>query len=140
MTGDRIKYQKGYKYQLVDDYSVQTRIRPETDIITEFITLSCDGVLWIRHGYAWDGASGPTVDTDNSIRASLVHDALYQLMRLGCLGQHWRQAADEELREICIEDGMCKLRASVWFCAVRAVAAGSAAVGSDGGKPVLVAP
>lgn len=140
MKGDRIVYQKGYKYQLVEDYEVQTRLRPESDIITEFLTLGIDGVLFIRHGYAWDGASGPTVDTDNSIRGSLVHDAMYQLMRLGLLDQSWRQAADEELREICIEDGMCNLRASVWFCAVRAVAAGSAAAGSDGGKPVMVAP
>jgi hypothetical protein len=34
-------------------------------------------------GYAWNGPSGPTLDTRNFMRGSLVHDALYQLMREG---------------------------------------------------------
>lgn len=55
MTGDRIRYRSGYKYQLVNDYRVQTSILPGFDIETEFVELDCSGMLTIRHGYAWDG-------------------------------------------------------------------------------------
>jgi len=40
-----------------------------------------------------------------------VHDALYQLMRLKLLPASLRETADMLLRRICIEDGMCRLRA-----------------------------
>ena len=30
----------------------------------------------IKEGYAWDGASGPTVDTYDSLQPSLIHDCL----------------------------------------------------------------
>ena len=45
------------------------------------------------------------------MRGSLVHDALYQLMRDGYLPLKTREYADWLLREICIEDGMSKIRA-----------------------------
>ena len=45
------------------------------------------------------GASGPTLDTDDTMELdSLVHDALYQLMREGCLPQSARKAADKLMR------------------------------------------
>lgn len=138
--GDRIKYRSGVKYVLAEDYKVTTRLKPSDDILTEWVSLGVTGVLYIVAGYAWDGASGPAVDTLNSMRGSLVHDALYELMRLGVLGQEWRQAADEELRAICIEDGMSEARANTWFSFVRICASACAAVGNDGGKPVLTAP
>ena len=37
--------------------------------------------LYISKGYSWDGPSGPAIDTPDWIKASLVHDALYQLIR-----------------------------------------------------------
>ena len=77
----RIFYSKGYKYQLKREYSLLTRICPDDDIQTLFVTLSKNGFLRIKTGYAWDGASGPAIDTRNFMRGSLVHDALYQLMR-----------------------------------------------------------
>ena len=48
------------------------------------------------------------------MRGSLVHDALYQLMRLSALDYRvHRQRADELLREICLEAGMSSFRA--WY-------------------------
>jgi len=48
------------------------------------------------------------------MRGSLVHDALYQLMRLSALDyKAHRKRADEILREICLEDGICSFRA--WY-------------------------
>ena len=106
-----------YKYQLMDDYTIQTDIKPVKEIepkLAKFLSLSSDGVLTIRKFYAWDGPSGPTIDTRDFMRGSLVHDALYQLMRRGVLDYKvHRKRADEILKEICLEDGMCSFRA--WY-------------------------
>ena len=81
MTTGFIKYRSDYKYQLASDYRIQIPIRPAADIDTEFIRLATDGELTVKKGYAWDGPSGPVIDTKKNLRAALVHDALYQLMR-----------------------------------------------------------
>lgn len=106
-----IKYKSGYKYQLVEDYSISTAIHPARDINTKRIFLDTRGSLCIKAGYAWDGPSGPTIDTKNFMRGSLVHDALYQLMRYELLEGRWRDKADRELQKICIADGMSRIRA-----------------------------
>jgi len=111
MAKPYIKYRSGYKYQLVEEYVIDISIAPENNIYTDFIELDVDGKLVIKRGYAWDGPSGPTIDTLNFMRGSLVHDALYQLMRNGLIGQKLRDKADEELKRICLEDGMTRLRA-----------------------------
>lgn len=138
MKGDHIQYKEGYKYQLASDYWLLTDIRPKKDIKTEYISLTVNGLLIIRAGYAWDGASGPTFDTKSSMRGSLAHDALYQLMRLGLLDESFREQADELLQQVCIEDGMLPFRAYVWEKAVRWFAAGCAKAGTE--RPVLIAP
>ncbi len=53
------------------------------------------------------------------MRASLVHDALYELIRKGYLRESDRNVADNELYERCIEDRMWKFRARAWLRAVR---------------------
>jgi hypothetical protein len=116
-----------YKYQLMDDYSIQINIKPAQDIECRFLSLSSDGVLTMRKSYAWDGPSGPTIDTRDFMRGSLVHDALYQLMRLSVLDYRvYRKRADEILREICLEDGMCSFRAWYVYQALRLFAEGAA--------------
>lgn len=108
-----IRYKGGYKYQLIETYFVDTPIRPDALIVARFLVLQPSGRLGILEGYAWDGPSGPSIDTENFMRGSLVHDALYQLMRENHLGQEHRPAADALLRDICIEDGMSRFRA--WY-------------------------
>ena len=111
----KIKYRsiKKYKYQLLEPCVVDAGIFPEQGIVTMFLTLGRNGVLNIRDGYAWDGPSGPTIDTETFMRGSLVHDACYQLIRDGHLGYQHKTVADELLRKICIEDGMSLYRA--WY-------------------------
>jgi hypothetical protein len=138
---NQIKYRSGYKYQLAEDYRVALPSLPSPipcGHCGDFLYLDSDRILTIYNGYAWDGPSGPTVDTPDSLRGSLVHDALYQLMREGHLGQDWRPIADTLLRAICLEDGMDHARADLWFAAVRAFA-GSAADPAHN-RPVLTAP
>ncbi len=117
-----IQYRSGYKYQLAADYSEMVDIRPQDPIDTEFISLTPDGMLYINQGYAWDGPSGPTIDTRNFMRGSLVHDALYQLIRENHLPAGARAQADAELKRICRKDGMCKIRAWYVYRGVRRAA------------------
>lgn len=108
-----IRYRSGYKYQLAEIYSISVVIQPDEPVETEYIELSDEGLLTLKAGYAWDGPSGPTVDTKSFMRGSLVHDALYQLMRNGHLPAGCRLDADQELHRICLEDGMTRFRA--WY-------------------------
>lgn len=114
-----IRYTGGYKYQLEEAYTHATGIRPARPGGNRFVQLDASGLLTISVGYAWDGASGPAIDTDSIMRASLVHDALYQLIRLGVITLADRQRADELLREIALVDGMWPPRAWWVYAAVR---------------------
>ena len=115
-----IKYKSGYKYKLVEKTWFNTNIYPSERVDTPFIFLLKDGTLKIKAGYAWDGPSGPTIDTLNSMRASLLHDALYQLLRMKKIsGESNRRKADKAFYLILREDGMWKLRAKIWWRAVR---------------------
>lgn len=134
-----IAYNGGYKYQLKETYTVAIDIKPPALIETEYIRLDVDGNLTIRGGYAWDGPSGPTIDTLTFMRGSLVHDALYQLMREGHLDhEHYREAADRILQKICKEDGMWSLRAWWVYQGVRLFADPAADPASK--RPIVRAP
>ena len=132
-----ITYRGGYKYQLVETYVVGLKIRPPADITHDYITLRTDGTLVVERGYAWDGPSGPTIDSKNFMRGSLVHDALYQLIRVGLLPLADRVAADEELRRLCLEDGMSELRAWWVYQGVHWFGTPSAATPE---KPAIIVP
>jgi hypothetical protein len=115
-----IEYKGGYKYQLQKCCSIQIGVIPPAPIKTEYVELDAAGCITIREGYAWDGPSGPTIDTLTFMRGSLVHDALYQLMRERELDHLiYREAADRVLQSICLEDGMWSLRAWLVYHAVR---------------------
>jgi hypothetical protein len=120
-----IYYRAGYKYQLAESYSVQTPIKPSAPVKHEFFTLTKTGKLWIKRGYAWDGASGPTFDTKSSMRPSLVHDVFCQIMQTGKLDYDlWQDKVNELFKQQCIEDGMWPPRAWIWYQAVEFANAG----------------
>lgn len=114
-----MKYKKGYKYQLVEDVSFRTALCPPQGIVTYYITLPVDGRMTVRRGYAWDGPSGPTIDTKNSMRATLFHDAAYQLLRQGLLEPEWRTAIDLEFDRFLKYDGMSKWRRKLWITGLK---------------------
>jgi hypothetical protein len=145
MTKPYIKYKSGYKYQLVEEYQVKVSVIPIDNIKTDYIELDTEGMLIIKKGYAWDGPSGPTWDTPNFMRGSLVHDALYQLLRSKLLEQKWekwrkeaRKEADKELRRICREDGMSRIRA--WYVYQAVSRWGGRAADPESRKKIHVAP
>ena len=134
-----ISYKEGYKYQLTEAYSTDITIKPNNDIDFDYIILSSEGIISIKKGYAWDGPSGPTIDTLNFMRGSLVHDALYQLMREQILDKDtYREQADKLLQEMCKEDGMSSIRA--WWVYKGLRIGGDSAASPSNKKPVIRAP
>lgn len=134
-----ISYKEGYKYQLKKSYITTIDIKPEKDIISDYINLTTDGQLTIKKGYAWDGPSGPTFDTLNFMRGSLAHDALYQLMRENFLDRKkYREYADRLLQSMCKEDGMNPIRA--WWVYKGVHYFGDPSADPANKKPVVKAP
>jgi len=119
-TQGYIRYRSDYKYQLESAYKINISIRPNSNIETDFIHLDITGNLLVKKGYAWDGPSGPVIDTEENMRASLVHDALYQLMRNKELNTRThRKAADQLFKDICKKDGVSNFTASAYYKALR---------------------
>ncbi len=117
-VSSKVLYRKlnKYKYKLHQDYVIDIHILGY-EISTDYIELSKYGILIIKNGYCWDGPSGPTIDTVNFMRGSLVHDALYQLLRLQLLPLSCRKSADIIIKILCLQDGMSMFRVTyVYYC------------------------
>ena len=139
MKGDRIAFREGYKYQLAESYTVKLDFAPPAVIVTEYILFDLDGTMMVMEGYAWDGPSGPTYDSLDSMRGSLVHDAGYQLMREKHLDPTvYRDSFDREFWKMLIEDGMLEILANGWYDGVHLFAASAADPAND--KLVIYAP
>ncbi len=138
MKGDKIFYRKGYKGSLWESYTLKVGIVGH-EFEHRLFRLTMDGWLTIHDDYPWDFASGPTFDTKNTIRGSLVHDALYEAIKLGLLPKtaEMYRLADEELRKILLEDGMSQWRVRLWFWAVQKFGQGYSAGNDD---KILTAP
>ena len=106
---------KGKKYQLAEGQVVFIPGLAALPNITHspFVRVY-GGWLTILAGYMWDGATGVPHNPDN-MRASLFHDALYELMQLGLLDRKYRDVADQLLRELCLEDGMSQFWADQFY-------------------------
>jgi len=135
---ESIKYTDGYKYQLNEEYQHRLGFKPNRQCSHDYITLYEDGRLVIKKGYAWDGPSGPTVDTKSSMRGALVHDALYQLMRLELLNRSFRTDTDKEMKRVMYEDGMWRWRVYLWYRSVSKFA--GFASKSKNKKKIITAP
>jgi hypothetical protein len=128
-----------YKYQLVKNYDDKVDIEGYT-FDTSYLKLGDDGELVIKKGYAWDGPSGPTIDTLDFMRGSLVHDALYQLIRMEVIPYSYREYADKLLKKICREDGMSRFRAWYVYQAVKHFGGASAEPGSERPDKIICVP
>jgi len=129
----------GYKYQLMEQYSLDVAIK-KYEIDTPYLSLGNDGILIIKKGYAWDGPSGPTIDTLNFMRGSLVHDAFYQLIRVEKISPSYKDYADRLLQKICIEDGMSRFRAWYIYQGVRLFGGASAKPSSEKPDEIICVP
>ena len=118
-------FRRGYKYQVTQIFHIRLDIIPFAPIHQPFVRMDMSGNTRIFIGYAWNGASGPTFDTLNSMTGSLVHDVIYQLIRLGLIDPKYKEYGDGLLHDICVEDGMYDWRANYWRWAVLEFGAGS---------------
>jgi hypothetical protein len=115
-----ITYIKGMKYQLYEEYTAKTPII-EHEAKTTWIQLKEDGTLILAIGYAWDGSSGPTIDTKTGMQASAEHDAFCKLVRYGLLPDSLEKDIDQRYYDKCIEDKMWKLKAKWRYKALKKV-------------------
>ena len=113
------KTKDGFKYKLLKTQNTQTNLLGYS-VHHKYIHLYEDGKLTVEKGYLWDGASGGA-DTDNFMRASLIHDALCDCYQYSWLPQTFnvRLLIDKELYRICRADGMWLVRAWWVYFAVR---------------------
>ena len=108
-----------YKFKVEENFSIELPFKIP-DFVHPYASLK-DGILSVKRGYAWDGASGPIINTRDTLVASLVHDVLYQAMRLNLIksSKENRQIADKNFFEILKIHGVNSIRRKVWYFAVR---------------------
>ena len=132
-----LKYRRvSWKYVLVEGVELtlppkligkaSSYISPHLVVVRGFPGYGDTPRLRIKACYAWDGASGPTVDTKATMYPALVHDALYQLIRLGILPPESRKEADKLFLRLLKADGMTFFRRWYFYRAVRWFGASSA--------------
>ena len=106
---------KKYKYKTTRLYHLMLRFKPLANINGRYYQFLTNGYLLICKDYVWDGASGPTLDTKNTMRASCVHDVLYQMIREQKLRLEMKDNADKELARIMEEDWKaCNILTKTW--------------------------
>lgn len=134
-----LHFKSGYKYVITRPFRVKTDILPvvaqritrqtvdvrNVAVVVPIVSLAPSGWLTIHTGYAFDGASGPTIDTLDCMAAAAVHDAGYQMIRLGLIAIDKKDYFDNLLYTIMVEDGMNTVRARLWYWAVKMFGRGS---------------
>ena len=108
-----------YKFKVEENFSIELPFKI-ADFEHQYASLK-DGILSVKRGYAWDGASGPIINTQDTLVASLVHDVLYQAMRLNLIKSNSenKKIADKIFFEILKMHGVNAIRRKVWYLAVR---------------------
>lgn len=113
-----MKYWDGFKYVVAATFAVRTSIKGYA--ITEPLSsLRPDGTLTVLTGYAWDGSSGPCIDTRSSMEASCVHDVLCDYINQGLLPVSLQPLVDQEYYTICVKKKMWWRRARWRMLAIR---------------------
>lgn len=86
----------------------------------DFISFTADGWVTCEKGFTWNGASGPTLDTLDTVCASCGHDAMYQLIEQLLLPyKGYKNLADQWFYLRLRADGMPDFRAYYWFQGVQ---------------------
>ena len=117
-----MRYKSGYRYISQESFVVNVGSDLHAPTTAKFASIVAES-LCIMPGYAWDGASfilftwfgTPT----RWLVPSLVHDALYQMIREGLLDRQYREAVDRLFRAMLIERGVWRLVAWAAYYAVR---------------------
>jgi hypothetical protein len=104
---------------LCSDFHFTMQIAPGYAGECGFISFDAKGRVTVKAGYVWDGASGPTIDTPDSVCAALGHDCMYELMGRSLLPVYvYKNVADLWFYDRLRLDGMVDFRAWYWYKAV----------------------
>jgi len=121
--------------QLCSEFRFMLKRAPGYKGEAGFISFDSAGRVTIKPGYCWDGASGPTIDTPDSVCAALGHDVQYELMSANLLPYKvYRPLADLWFYERLLTDGMVQYRAFAWYKAVQVF---GGLYGRPGSGPIL---
>ena len=129
----KIEHEK-YKYEVTEISYCETGIR-NRPFWSKYFHMDAGGKLTVKVGYRWDGVSGPTWDSANTMWPGCVHDVLYQSLREKLITvAEWANGPDEfilivmkglrreidALFEFLLEmEGMWAFRRSYYYWAVR---------------------
>ena len=117
-----LAYSNGWKYQTEEDYVVQTPLlRMPFDI--KWCAMDRFGVLSLKEGYAWDGATG-WPDFPSIIRPSAIHDALCQAIRLELIPHSMYREVNQFFYQECLRSGMWKAHAAAVLAGVNLAKSG----------------
>lgn len=130
-----IKYKNGYKYKVEEDFTVMTRVIGYK-VSHEYYELNRNGELKIKRNFCWNGANF-VPDIKTVMKASCVHDCLYQMIRLNLIPDSQRNEADETFKEVCLSSGMNSLLANGFYKGLRIFGSNSA-YGRE--NPIQVSP
>lgn len=119
VENDFLRFISGFKYQIVEEFVIVIDdYKPHQNIVDEFFEFYADGTLIIKKGFAWDGPSGPTIDTKDAHIAAIVHDVFYRCIRRGYLPLSIKPIADRIFYKLLRKNGMFILRALYWYLGV----------------------
>ena len=107
------------KYRMLEFYFIAQSGIKGLFIDTVDGTLHPDGRLFVKADFYWDGPSGPTVDTDDTMGPSAGHDLLYKWLKLGLLAEKMRRKVDKMYKQLLRKSGTSYLRRSAHFLGVR---------------------
>lgn len=117
-----------YKYILLNDIQFTIYSKKELDYVIYKhyyfqIKINKNKIfIKVHKNYRWDGPSGPTIDTNNFIYSSLIHDVLYQWLREDksiINKKQYRKLADKLLYLFCKQSKMFIIRRIYVYITVR---------------------
>lgn len=118
----KMSYQKGFKYQLTEIITLDTPIYPPTSRVDwRYLDVDDSFRLTLHKGYAWDGCSGPTWDTDNTMIPGAFHDAGYWLGRNGYykgVEEEAKKWWDAQFKNLLLDSDMWGIRAQYYYLGV----------------------
>jgi hypothetical protein len=118
-TPDVLYREIGGAKQLCSEFRFQVDRAPGYKGELGFIRFDSAGRITVVPGYTWDGASGPTIDTVDTVCAALGHDVLYELMGAKILpASVYKEIADLWFYRRLLHDGTLSFRAWAWYRAV----------------------
>jgi hypothetical protein len=113
----------GKSWYFLDSELVQVfvGIFPKSPVQYQGNTLTSTGWLAVRKGFRWDGASGPAIDTITNMRASMVHDAIINMIQAGKIEGHLNNKLRTDMAyfRLAREDGMNLFRAVYHLFAIQ---------------------